>query len=190
MVRDIKADLVAFLREHFDDSAISVPFDAGDPGDPTTVEGVRFADYDGANDYPQVAIVSEDPVVAGGGQSQYSGIDAGGRGGIQDVVTSVQIDCWGGPHDADIYQQDLGYGSSYGTFYSGGPTHPDSVANELARETHRVLFEADEADAGPPVPDGYEWVNAEPPVESNDFERSPTHYRRFVIARTKHTERP
>jgi hypothetical protein len=122
MARDIKSDLVAFLRTHFDESEIPVTFEAGDPADPTTVEGVRFAAYDGANDYPQVAIVSEDPVVPGGGQTQMTGIDAGGKGGIQDVVTSVQIDCWGGPHDADIYQSE--------------GAHPDVVANALARETH------------------------------------------------------
>ena len=130
MARDIKSDLVAFLREHFNESEIPVTFEAGDPADPTTVEGVRFADYDGANnDFPQVAIVSEDSVVPGGGQTQMTGIDAGGGGGIQDVVTSVQIDCWGGPHDADIYQSE--------------GAHPDVVANALARETHSVLFGAD-----------------------------------------------
>ncbi|WP_323190456.1 hypothetical protein [Halostella sp. PRR32] len=176
MARDIKSDLVAFLRQHFDSGAIPVTFEAGDPTDPTTVEGVRFADYDGANDYPQVAVVSEDPTTPGGGQTGYSGIDAGGGGGIQDAVTSVQIDCWGGPHDADIYQSE--------------GSHPDVVANALGRETHRVLFKADESSSGPPVPDGYEWVNAEQPVESNDTKRSPTHYRRFVVAKTKHTETP
>jgi len=176
MARDIKSDLVAFLREHFDESEIPVTFEAGDPTDPTAEGDVRFADYDGDNDYPQVAIVSEDPVVPGGGQTQMTGIDAGGKGGIQDTVTSVQIDCWGGPHDADIYQSE--------------GSHPDVVANALARETHSVLFGADESDEGPPVPDGYGWVNAEPPVENNDTQRSPTHYRRFVIARTKHTETP
>jgi hypothetical protein len=176
VTRDIKADLVAFLREYFDETAVSVTFSPGDPTDPTVEGDVRFAGYDGANDYPQVAVVSEDPVVAGGGQTQYSGIDAGGRGGIQDVITAVQIDCWGGPHDADVYQTE--------------DSNPDTVANELGRETHRVLFEADEADVGPPVPDGYEWVNAEQPSSSNDIERSPTHYRRIVVARTKHTETP
>lgn len=176
MVRDIKADVVAFLREHFDEGEIPVSFEAGDPTDPTASGDVRFADYDGGLEYPQVAIVSEDPLVPGGGETQYSGIDAGGKGGIQDVVTSVQIDCWGGPHDAKVYKDE--------------GSHPDVVANALARETHRVLFKANESDEGPPVPDGYEWVNAEPPVEANDTERSPTHYRRFVIARTKHTERP
>lgn len=177
MVRDIKADLVAFLREHFDETEIPVTFDAGNHTDPTASGDVRFADYDGgAGPYPNVSILSEDAVVPGGGQTQYSGVDAGGKGGIQDVVTSVQIDCWGGPQDADIYQSE--------------GSHPDVVANALGRETHRVLFEADESNEGPPVPDGYEWVNAEQPVENNDLERSPTHYRRFVIARIKHTERP
>ncbi|WP_324757093.1 hypothetical protein [Haloarcula montana] len=174
MTRDIKKDLVAFLREHFDDSVVPVTFDAGDPTQPATDGDVRFADYDGANDYPQVAIASEDPTVAGGGETGYSGMDPGGNGGIQDTITSVQIDCWGGPDDADIYQSD--------------GSHPDVVANALGREVHDILFEADESDDGPPTPDGYDWVNAQPPTESNDTERSPTHYRRFVVARLKHTE--
>ena len=38
MARDIKSDLVAFLREHFNESEIPVTFEAGDPADPTTVE--------------------------------------------------------------------------------------------------------------------------------------------------------
>lgn len=176
MVRDIKSDLIAHLRKNFDTGAVPVPFDVGDATDPAAPGDVRFADYDGENDYPQVAIVSEDAVVPGGGQTQYSAIDAGGGGGIQDTVTSVQIDCWGGPRDADVYEQ---HGS-----------HPDIVANALGRETHRVLFSSDESSQGPPVPDGYEWVNAEPPEESNDTERTPTHYRRIIIARLKHTERP
>lgn len=176
MVRDIKSDLIAFLRQHFDESVVSVTFSPGDPADPTTEEGIRFADYDGANEYPQIAVVSEDPTLPGGGTTGYSAMDAGGKGGIQDVITSVQIDCWGGPDNDDIYQSE--------------GSHPDPVANQLARETHRVLFEADESDEGPPVPDGYEWVNAEQPVESNDTERNPTHFRRYVIARLKHTERP
>jgi len=176
MPRDVKRDLVAFLREYFDASAVPVTFTNGDPTDPTAAGDIRFADYDGANDYPQIAIASEDATPVGGGQTGYSGIDAGGDGGIQDVITSVQIDCWGGPEDADVYQSE--------------GSHPDVVANALARETHRVLFEADEADAGPPTPEGYEWANAEPPSEANDIERSPTHYRRTVVARLKHTERP
>lgn len=176
MTRDIKSDLVAFLREHFDEDVVPVGFDAGDAADPTAEGDIQFADYDGPNRYPQVAIASEDGNVPGGGETQYSAIDAGGKGGIQDVVTSVQIDCWGGPRDDPTYQQE--------------GSHPDIVSNALSRETHRILFEADESDDGPPVPDGYEWVNAEPPVESNDTERTPTHYRRFVIARLKHTNRP
>jgi len=176
MVRDIKSDLIAHLREYINETVVPVPFDAGDPSDPAATGDIRFADYDGANDYPQVAIVSEDGVVPGGGQTGYSGMDAGGKGGIQDTVTSVQIDCWGGPHDDGVYQE---HGS-----------HPDVVANALGRAVHDVLFNSDESDEGPPVPDGYEWINAEPPDENNDTDRSPTHYRRVVIGLLKHTERP
>lgn len=176
MARDIKSDSVAFLREYVDPSVIPVPFDPGDPADPTAAGDVKFADYDGANSYPQVAIVSEDPAIAGGGETGYTGMDPGGRGGIQDTITSVQIDCWGGPEDDNTYSE---HGS-----------HPDVVANALGREVHRVLFEADESEYGPPVPETYEWVNAEQPRETNDTERNPTHHRRTIIARLGHTERP
>ena len=43
MARDIKSDLVAFLRTHFDESEIPVTFEAGDPADPTTVEEIGRA---------------------------------------------------------------------------------------------------------------------------------------------------
>lgn len=187
MARDVKSDLVAFLREHFDDTAVPVAFDAGDPAQPATEGDVRFADYDGANDYPQVAIASEDPTIAGGGETGYSAMDAGGGGGVQDVITSVQVDCWGGPDDSQAYNAE-GFGYDFGSDFGLAPTHPDVVANALGREVHDILFEADESSDGPPTPDGYDWVNAEQPTESNDTERSPTHYRRFVVARLKHTD--
>lgn len=168
MTRDIKADLIDFLRTHVDETAISVSF--------TNADDIGFAAYDDVDQDVYVTPVSEDPVVPGGGQTQYSGMDPGGRGGVQDVVTLVQIDCWGGDRDAAIYQ--------------GVDSHPDIVANELAREVHRVLFEADESAAGPPVPEGYEWVNAEPPTDADDAQQSPTKYRDYVLARLKYTKRP
>jgi hypothetical protein len=168
VVRDIKADLIEFLRSHVGDAAISVAF--------TPDDDIGFEQYDDADQDIYVTASSEDPAVPAGGQTQYSGVDPGGAGGIQDVVTSLQIDCWGGDIDADAY--------------AGVDSHPDIVANELAREVHRVLFEAGESGSGPPTPSGYEWINAEPPREANDVERSPTKYRRIVIARTKHTETP
>jgi len=93
---DVKADLVAFLRSNFDDTAPSVSW--------TSSEDIVHADYDGQRDYPQVAIVSRDPVVPGGGQTNATGIDAGGNGPVQDVIYLVLVDCWGGPEDDDSYQ--------------------------------------------------------------------------------------
>ena len=168
MVRDIHSDLVDHLRAYVDETALSVPFD--------TQDDIGPAAYDDVGQEVYATPVSKDPRVPGGGETGYSGIDAGGRGGIQDTVVSVQIDCWGGDRDADVYV--------------GADSDPNTVANELAQEVHRVLFESDEADAGPPVPDGYKWVNAEPPTGADDPERSPTKYRDIVIARVKYTKTP
>lgn len=168
MSRDIKQDVIEFLRANIDTSAISVSFSASDD--------IGFAQYDDVDQDVYVTPVSEDPVVPGGGQTGYSGIDAGGRGGIADVVVSVQIDCWAGDRDADVYQT--------------ADSHPDIVANELSQEVYRVLFDADESSSGPAVPSGYEWVNAEPPTDADDVEESPTKYRDTVLARLKYTQTP
>lgn len=165
---DPKDDLRSFLRSNFDPSAISVSF--------TNADDIDFADYDGDRSYPQVAIVSSDPIVPGGGSMAATGIEASGRGAIQDVVYLVQVDCWGGPDDADVYQSE--------------GSHPDIVANELGQEVHRVCFEADHSDVGPPVPDGYEQINADPPFESDDTNESPTEHREIVTVRMKVTYTP
>lgn len=161
---DPKADLRTFLRTNFDSTAISVSF--------TNDDDIVFADYDGgAGPYPQVAIVSKDPVVLGGGQTQATGIDPGGGGGIQDVVYLVTVDCWGGPDDADVYDTD--------------GSHPDIVANELGEgvaATCRI------GSAG--SPDGYEWLFAEPPAEADDTDESPTKHREIVTVRMKVTYTP
>lgn len=166
MTRDIKDDVVSFLRDHVDETAISVAFDAQDD--------IGFAAYDTVDQDVYVTPVSEDPVVLGGGDGQLSGLDADGSGGFQDVITTVQIDCWGGDETTDVYDETA--------------THPDTVANELGREVHRIFFHANETDGSIGIPDGYEWVNAAPPVEANDIEQNPTKYRRLVRARLKHTE--
>lgn len=160
---DPKKDLRDYLRSNFDATNVSVSF--------TPSDDVVISDDDGPRNYPQVAVVSKDPVVPGGGQTQATGIDPGSGGAIQDVVYLVQIDCWGGPED--------------GAPYAGTNDHPDAVANELGEETHRVLFGADPADA----PADYEWISAEPPSEADDSEESPTHHREIVIARAKTTYR-
>lgn len=167
-VRDVKADLIEFLRAHVNGDRISISF--------TPDSDIGFEEYDDVEQEVYVTPVSLDTVVPGGGQTQYSGIDPSGAGGIADVVASLQVDCWAGDREADIY--------------AGSGTHPDIVATELAQEVYRVLFGADESATGPPIPSDYEWTNAEPPTESNDVEQSPTKYRRLVIARMKYTQTP
>lgn len=168
MPRDTKKDLIDHLRSEFDTSAISVPFDVSDD--------IAFEAYDDVEKEVYVTPVSEDSTSPGGGETQYTGIDPSGAGGIQDIVTSVQIDCWGGDEEADVYMTNN--------------THPDIVANELSTEVHRILFNTDESSSGPAIPTGYDWMNAQPPSEADDTEENPTTFRDIVIARTKHTVRP
>jgi hypothetical protein len=168
MAKDIKKDLIDFLRSEVNSSAFSVPF--------TNSDSIGFEAYDDADEAVYITPVSEDPAVPGGGQTQYTGIDPSGDGGIADVVVSVQIDCWGGDRDDQIH--------------ADNDTHPDVVANELSQEIYRVLFEANDAAAGPGVPADYDWINAEPPREADDLEQSPTKYRDIVVARMKYTKTP
>jgi len=161
---DPKADLVDHLRANVDPNAVPVPF--------TNADDVVFADYDGdLGPFPQVAVVSKDPVVPGGGQTQATGIDPSGAGPIQDVVYLVQVDCWGGPVDADVYAN---HGSD-----------PDSVANDLAEEVAATCRVGSDG-----APAGYEWLFADPPREADDTEASPTKHRDIVTARLKVTYTP
>jgi hypothetical protein len=160
---DVKDDLVTFLRSNFDDTAPSVDW--------TNDDDIVFADYDGARSYPEVAVVSRDPIVPGGGTTGATGIDAGGGGPVQDVVYLVLVDCWGGPHDADAY--------------SGSATDPDSVAVELAEEVASTCRQGSDG-----APSGYEWIMADPPQEADDIEENPTHHREQVQVRMKWTYTP
>jgi len=160
---DVKEDLVTYLRGNFDDTAPSVPW--------TNDEDIAHADYDGHRDYPQVAIVSRDPVVPGGGNTGATGIDAGGGGPIQDVVYLVQVDCWGGPDDETVYAE--------------ADVHPDTVAVELAEEVAETCRVGEDG-----APAGYEWLMADPPQEADDVEESPAHHREIVQVRMKWTYTP
>jgi len=166
MTRDTTDDLLSFLTSgtpSFDPSNISVTVSADD---------IEHANYDDGPTYPSVAIVSEDPSVLGGGPMDMTGMDGTGKGGIQDVITSVQVDCWGGDHETDIYHDE---GSD-----------PDTVAKELANEVHRVCFEADPDQ----VPSNYELINAAPPRSAHDTKSSPTKRRYVTIAYLKYTNHP
>lgn len=160
---DPKADLREFLRANFDDTAPSVPW--------TNSDDIVFADYDGDREFPQVAIVTKDPTVPGGGQTGATGIDPSGAGAIQDVVYSLQVDCWGGPDDDQTYQD---HGS-----------HPDIVANELGEEVAATCRVGTQG-----APSGYEWLYASPPREADDIEESPTEHREIVTVRMKVTYTP
>lgn len=165
---DVKKDIIDHLRSHVDTGNISVSF--------STSDDIGFSQYDDVDQAVYATPVSEDPVVPGGGQTQYTGIDPGGTGGVADVVVSLQIDCWGGDREAPVYD--------------AASTHPDIVASELSDEVYRVLFATDDSASGPSVPSGYDWLNAEPPTEADDTEQSPTTYRDIVVARAKYTKTP
>ena len=153
MPDDPTDDLVSLLRSNFDATAISVGF--------TPADDIDHANYSGANDYPQVAIVSNDPVIPGGGQTGYTTIAGDGSGPNQDTIATILVDCWGGPEDDGIYQ--------------GTPEHPDAVAAELAAEVVDTCHE--QATTPPP---GYDWLGARPLGDADDTDRGPTHYREQV----------
>lgn len=160
---DAKGDLVDHLRATFDSSVVSVPFE--------NTSDIVFADYDGAHDYPEVAVVSKDAITPGGGQTGATGIDPTGAGAIQDVIYLVQVDCWGGPDDDQVYAD---HGS-----------HPDIVANELGEEVASVCRVGSDG-----APAGYEWMYCRPPYEADDMEASPTSHREIVEVRLKTTYVP
>jgi len=91
-----------------------------------------------------------------------SGIDASGGGGTQDQIYSILCDCWGGPRDADVYQD---HGSD-----------PVTVANELGEELHDAAWATPQN-----APSGYGGaVSATPSEDANRPETTPTEYRQQV----------
>jgi hypothetical protein len=153
---DPKADLRDWLRSRFDDTAISVSFDAS--------SDLHIANYDVGPAYPSVAIVQADWITVGGGQTGATGFDPQGGGGHQAGYYSILVDCWGGPRDADVYATE---GSD-----------PDTVAEELGQELHQAARGGEQS-----TPAGYRWSFADPPSDANDVEASPTAYRRQVTVR-------
>jgi hypothetical protein len=161
--------LVAFVRESFDISNVSVAFAPGDHTDTSTDGDVDHANYDNGPVYPSAVAVSEDPVVPGGGPMDVTAMGGSGGGGIQDVVVSILMDCWGGTHETAAEMN--------------WSTSPDVVAKEIAHEVHRVCFEADPADA----PSGYELINAAPPRSAHDTQATPTVRRYQTVCYLKRT---
>jgi len=164
MTVDPSDDLVSFLQTNFDSSVVSVSF--------STSSDIDHANYEGPNDYPQVAVVSEDPFVLGGGVTGFTGIDPDGDGPVQDVIVEILVDCWGGPETETVYQNN--------------DVHPDTVATELAHEVWQTCNDAAAADS----PSGYAWVSADPPRDADDTDRQQTHYRQQVVCRLKHRHSP
>jgi hypothetical protein len=158
---DVSGDLVDFLRSEADFTSVSVSFD--DQND------LHEANPDGGRSYPSVVTVSEDPIVPGGGDTQFTAMDPGGGGPIQDRIWLVTVDCWGGPVSAGAYE--------------GVDVHPDDVAGELGNIVSDTCINA-AADA---APSGYEWISADPPSTANDTDPEYTHYRRQVTCRLKTT---
>jgi hypothetical protein len=157
---DPKKDLRDFLRSNLNTGAVPVPMSTDD---------IVVGDPDGNRTYPQAAVTTKDPIVPGGGETQATGIDpASGGGPIQDVVYLVQVDCWGGPHDADVY-------ATHGS-------NPDRVANDLGEEvatTCRVGVSG--------APTDYEWLFTGPPTEADDTDENPVSHREVVTVRLKAT---
>lgn len=160
MSRDTTDDLLTFLRNNFNTANISVTFSTSD---------IEHANYEDGPSYPSAAIVSEDPVVPGGGPLDVTGMDGSGGGAIQDVITSVLVDCWGGTHETQIYHDE--------------GSNPDVVAKEIANEVHRVCFEATPLEA----PAGYEQISAAPPQSAHDTQASPTVRRYQTVCYLKYT---
>jgi len=146
-------DLVSFLQSNFDSAAISVAFSNSDD--------IDHADYSGANEYPQVAIVSNDPVIPGGGQTGFTSISGDGSGPNQATIETILVDCWGGPEDDGAYD--------------GNPEHPDGIAAELSSE---VIDTCHDDATNPPA--GHSWIGARPLGDADDTDRNPTHYREQV----------
>lgn len=166
MARDATEDLRSFLTSNtpsFDTSNISVTFSTSD---------IEHANYDQGPKYPSVAIVSEDPTIPGGGETDLTGIDPSGAGNTQDQITSILVDCWGGTHETQLYQDE--------------GSNPSKVAKELAWEVHRVCFEASPSQA----PTDYTHVNATPPSSAHDTQASPVARRFQTVCYLRHVNRP
>lgn len=154
---DPKEGLRDFLRTNLTPGNISVTF--------TNADDIVIANYDGgAGPYPKVAVVSKDSIILGGGETGVTAIDQANDGPVQRVTYRLQVDCWGGPEDADIYQSE--------------GSHADTVANELGEEVHATCRVGSDG-----APSGYGWMMAEPPFENDDTEEHPTEHRETVIVR-------
>lgn len=170
-MKDVKRDLVAFLRAHFDETALSVPLTPGDPATPNDADGeIRIADFDGGLDYPGIYLQAENTVVPNSGVTGFTGMDPGSGGPTQDPVTSVQVDCWGGTTQTDRL---INHG-----------VHPDTLASEMANQVWRTCLNNSGG------PDGYRYVSVSEPTEGNDTDASPTAFRRIVPVEVGYHVRP
>lgn len=172
MARDDSDNLVAYLRQEFDTSNITVSFSPGDSNDTTQDGDVDHANYDDGPDYPSAVVVTEDPTPIGAGPMGVTGMDPGGAGSTQRVVVSLLVDCWGGTWEtADTNNWSIS---------------ADEVAKEIAWEVHRILFETQPTNA----PNDYELVSADVPRSAHDTQASPTVRRYQTVAYLAYTNYP
>jgi len=156
-------DLRDFLQSNIDTTNLSFSF--------TPTDDVVVADYEKGPDYPEAAIVSKDPTIPGGPRTRFTGYDPSGAGPVQDVITSLQVDCWGGTEEDGTIQSD--------------DVHPATAAEELAEEVWRVCF----ANNAASPPSGYEWVSADRAFENHEESETPA-YRETTICYLKQLHEP
>lgn len=161
-LKDPKLDLRGFLRTNVATGDLSIPFDANTQ--------IDIADYDGGISTPSVALGPEDTIPVGGGPTGYTGMDGGGAGPTQDLMTSIAVDCWGGNERTDVLVSN--------------DVDPDTVANELAQ----VVWDAIHDNSGDLS--GYDRISVTEAREANDDRSSPTEYRRKLRARLFYERRP
>lgn len=161
MSRDVKEAVRDFLRTHVDSSNIPVSW--------TNSDDIVVANYDVGPDYPEVSVVSDDPVVLGGGTTQFTAIEPTGGSPVQEVYSLVQVDCWGGTVTTEANLT--------------ADVHPDETANEIGQEVWNVVN-----DNAVNI-SGYDWISASPPTDDSDTSGDgETEYRRIVSVRLGYTQ--
>lgn len=156
---DTKGDLVDFLRANVNLSAVSADM---------TTDDIDHPDLEGGRSTPGVRVHSPTTSLPGAGSAGYSGM-APGKGGVKEVRTTLQVDCWGGS-ESD---------ASDGTITK----HPDEVAAELKGE----VWAAVEWNDAPPE---YRFFSVQDDMDGNDPDADPPEYRQIVFVGMYYDIRP
>lgn len=72
------------LRTNWDSTNTSITYDPD----------ISTAWYQGEKDTPQVTVTNPDENPVRGGQTGYAAADGTGKGGVQEVGGTLQVDCW------------------------------------------------------------------------------------------------